>query len=441
MAHHRAKTIPAVQIAPLPDLRQVVNGRGVRQDAPLHRLETGSPVMTQLHLPTLLVATAIQFTGLALVSLPAWRANAIRPGLGRWSSGTMLIAIGSGLFSQRAPNNGLLTIVAANALILGGTELVHVAVRLLYGMPHRPLWRQAVPLVAWLALTLLWALDSSPGATATGNYRVLAFSLGFMYSTGGIARALYVSAPRPWSLGAWYVMSAVAIPFGLHFLRFVEALNHPQPSDPILGSSSAPALFTAISAAGVLVTYGFVLLLNEQLQADLEAANARLRVDAGTDPLTGLANRRRLHELAQVELTRARRYGWPVVVLMLDIDHFKRINDQFGHPAGDAVLRELAAMCQRELRSHDLAARIGGEEFAVVLPHSDVGDGENIANRLLHHMSNARIEAILGEPVTISIGLAEVEPTETDIQPALLRADQALYRAKAAGRNRAVRWW
>ena len=173
----------------------------------------------------------------------------------------------------------------------------------------------------------------------------------------------------------------------------------------------------------------------------LDEARASLQQAAHYDPLTDLHNRRAFNQAFAEILERHAQQGRSLGVMFLDIDHFKRINDQFGHPAGDAVLRELAAMCQRELRSHDLAARIGGEEFAVVLPHSDVGDGENIANRLLHHMSNARIEAILGEPVTISIGLAEVEPTETDIQPALLRADQALYRAKAAGRNRAVRWW
>ena len=121
---------------------------------------------------------------------------------------------------------------------------------------------------------------------------------------------------------------------------------------------------------------------------------------------------------------------------MLDLDHFKRVNDLFGHAVGDEVLRTVAAVCQRQLRGHDLVARIGGEEFAILLPHSDLEGAEISARRLLHEIRDTRIEQLDGAFVTVSIGIAALDPRDSSIQAVLERADNALYRAKSAGRDR-----
>ncbi|WP_051203073.1 GGDEF domain-containing protein [Desulfovibrio aminophilus] len=158
---------------------------------------------------------------------------------------------------------------------------------------------------------------------------------------------------------------------------------------------------------------------------------------ASTDPLTGLANRSRFFEEAAREIGRARRNGHSLAVLMVDIDYFKRINDTCGHDVGDAALRAFAGLCGGLLRGQDLAARLGGEEFGLLLPETDGEGGLVLAERLRAGVEGMRLEGLAG-PMTISVGVAEVLPGEEGVDAALSRADHALYEAKRAGRNRAV---
>ncbi len=164
---------------------------------------------------------------------------------------------------------------------------------------------------------------------------------------------------------------------------------------------------------------------------------AHLQWLASTDPLTGLANRSRFFEEAAREIGRARRNGHPLAVLMVDIDYFKRINDTCGHDVGDAALRAFAGLCGGLLRGQDLAARLGGEEFGLLLPETDGGGGLVLAERLRAGVEDMRLEGLAG-PMTISVGVSEVLPGEEAVDAALSRADHALYEAKRAGRNRAV---
>ncbi len=173
-----------------------------------------------------------------------------------------------------------------------------------------------------------------------------------------------------------------------------------------------------------------------RLQAELEEKNRLLEHISTTDALTGLANRRELDRALEVETKRARRFGTPLVVLMVDIDHFKRVNDTHGHQHGDQVLREVAHLLMGRMRETDLAARYGGEEFAVVAAITLEGA------RQLSETYRAEVEAIAvprengdATNVTVSIGFALAEGDEEDSQQLLRRADAALYRAKLAGRN------
>lgn len=161
---------------------------------------------------------------------------------------------------------------------------------------------------------------------------------------------------------------------------------------------------------------------------------------ATTDPLTGITNRRQFIERAEEELTRAARYGNRVSLGILDIDHFKRINDAGGHDAGDAVLRALAAECRDQLRASDFVARLGGDEFAIVLLHTTLDDAVMTLDRLREALARLLVQTSTGAfPFTISIGVTETREGEADLDKVLKRADQALYRAKSAGRNRVVR--
>jgi two-component system cell cycle response regulator len=172
---------------------------------------------------------------------------------------------------------------------------------------------------------------------------------------------------------------------------------------------------------------------------------ARLVRSGLTDFLTGFHNRRYLHARLCEELARAQRNHQPIACLMIDVDHFKRINDEYGHLAGDAVLREVAQRIDDEMRLSDTGARFGGDEFAIVLPHGTLADGGKVATRVLEAV---RSEAIVvrgqrSETVTLSIGVASACPDSqgsrdfSELAEKLIsEADAALYRAKSAGRNR-----
>jgi diguanylate cyclase (GGDEF)-like protein/PAS domain S-box-containing protein len=164
---------------------------------------------------------------------------------------------------------------------------------------------------------------------------------------------------------------------------------------------------------------------------------ANLQKLAGTDPLTGLANRARFSALAADEIRRAQRYGRPLAVVMLDIDYFKGINDTYGHGVGDMALQAFAGLCRGMVREPDLVARLGGEEFALLLPETDRAGGLALAERLRAAVAAMRL-AELPLAMTVSAGVADVGPGEDAVDAALARADEALYEAKRAGRNRSV---
>lgn len=169
----------------------------------------------------------------------------------------------------------------------------------------------------------------------------------------------------------------------------------------------------------------------------LRAAHGHLSALAATDGLTGLLNHRAFRERLGVELRRALHSGHPLSLLFLDVDHFKPINDTFGHPAGDEVLRALAPLLTAGVRPCDIVARYGGEEFAVVLSDTGRHGAEVVGERL--RVSIARHPWTL-RPLTVSIGAATTDHTVVDANDLLARADRALYVGKQTGRNRYVAW-
>ena len=180
---------------------------------------------------------------------------------------------------------------------------------------------------------------------------------------------------------------------------------------------------------------GMILALREKrrLEEQLHEVNQILEKQAATDTLTGLFNRLKLGSLLDSEITRAHRYATPLAVILLDIDHFKRINDIRGHQAGDDVLRELAQRLVSSLRACDAVARWGGEEFLIMLPNSPLQAGRECAEKLRAAIADFPFAAM--PRVTASLGVAERQ--KNDQRETLIgRADQALYRAKDKGRNR-----
>jgi diguanylate cyclase (GGDEF)-like protein len=186
---------------------------------------------------------------------------------------------------------------------------------------------------------------------------------------------------------------------------------------------------------------------NQQLVAlagQLDEANKELMLLSVTDGLTRAYNHRHFQERLNGEFSRARRYGEPLSCIMIDIDHFKRVNDRYGHPAGDRVLVRLVDLLKEEIRSGDLVARYGGEEFVLLLPNTDAGSARHMAERVRERVEQEGLSLQGADPlpVTVSLGVADYRPGgegPIDTSEKLLRAaDAALYRAKADGRNRVM---
>ncbi len=248
-------------------------------------------------------------------------------------------------------------------------------------------------------------------------------------------RRLIARLPKGRVRGRWYVMLAFVLLFLLGYLGYALAFwnRHERPIDllvPVIFLLGA--CFVALNAILSLQTVEALLRLSL-----LEKENI-------ADPLTGVYNRRYLDRRLNEEVSRARRHGLPLTVLMLDIDHFKRINDDHGHQAGDQVLAQFADLTKRQLREPDLVARYGGEEFLVIAPQTTRHDALNLAERL-----RARIEsntftvtnmAAQGERleirVTCSIGVAGLSDEIVRADMLVHCADKNMYHAKHAGRNR-----
>ncbi len=175
-----------------------------------------------------------------------------------------------------------------------------------------------------------------------------------------------------------------------------------------------------------------------QLNGELEKANQELEQLAAYDALSGLLNRRTLFDRISVEIERATRTNASLTGLMVDIDRFKSINDNYGHPCGDLVIREIGVKLQNRLRKYDFAGRYGGEEFFVLLSNSTEVQAERIGDRFRREMAETRFTCNGGSfSVTLSIGVARFRDSDTQ-ESWIEHADQALYRAKEAGRNRVV---
>ena len=204
----------------------------------------------------------------------------------------------------------------------------------------------------------------------------------------------------------------------------------------VLGDESPMQELTAdeIFMIQIAAAHGATTVANAQMYAHMERM-------ATTDALTGLINRRRLMELADESLARADRFGRKVSLLLIDADHFKRVNDTYGHAVGDVVLRQIAQLLRREARRVDVVSRLGGEEFVLLADETDVAGAAILAERIRARIGGETIRGSFGEiAVTVSVGTSTWPENAASKEQLLERADQALYEAKRAGRNRVEQW-
>ena len=345
----------------------------------------------------------------------------LSPSIRLWTLGVLGQATAWILFGLRDQIPDWLSIVGANALLsLAFAQQVH-AVRLFGGLPVR--MAVYAPAVAVLLDEIVFTY-AVPGMrlrllTATPLFclQMIQGGMSLVASAAVSRRSGRLTAAAFFALAA--VLAARVIYEGLR----TDALH-----SAFWDSPMQTLVFSFASLFVVVATLGFVLMCSDQLHQELER-------QAMLDPLTGISNRRTLDVLAVQALASAQRHGRPLALLLVDADHFKRINDDCGHAAGDEVLRLLAATLKRGLRNEDLLGRLGGEEFVVVLPESDTQDALASAERLRRAVEELEF-AVGGHPVPlrISIGVATMRAGD-DFATLLRRADTAMYAAKHAGRN------
>ncbi len=389
-----------------------------------------------LHVPSLLAFGSVQLLLLLAVSLPVWRTS----GFGRSgfiASIGVLLAFGAlPLMALRSVLPDFVTFALANSMMLIGMQLVYQIGYSLFGLADLPRWDRTLAFAAVVTVCVMTLLNPDPGAVWFAKLRVLVCAVPMGLTAACWLVRLRRSAPRPWTLGTRYLVVAGGIAATIHGLRAIAfTFSTNGPIDPLKSPIAIIAILGLLSSS-LLTAFGFILHMESTARDRLRRANDELSKVAFTDTLTGLGNRRQLEVAALQELPRALDHGWPVTLMLLDVDHFKRVNDRWGHGAGDVVLREVASACRVGLRNHDVLVRWGGEEFALMLPQCTLENAEKVARRILQGLRATAIPAIDGTNVTVSIGIATVNVAALDLTAALIQADAALYRAKQGGRDR-----
>ena len=380
-----------------------------------------------LHLPTLLytcIAALVLSAG--LMTLFGSKLKTYR-GFWHWTSAQWLLALGLFLQIQHRDQPWLLPV--STLLLLQGPITVLVGLRRFYSRHgiDVPVIADALVLglacMAWLAAWVGFGRE---------RHSVVAFMVGMMvlhfYAAALISRLReFKGSVALQSLAILEVM--VASLLGLRLGWSITSGGDSLGSDNVLLATS---LLSVIP--GLLMVYLGPLMSWERTEHALRAKHQKLRFLADMDVLTRVPNRRRFHELAALSVAASR--PGASVVMMLDIDHFKHINDRYGHACGDEALRQVAHCVRKTLREQDVAGRLGGDEFSLVLPDTEANDAITLAGRIVTLLNERQAESIQPR-VSLSFGVVQMNPNES-LDAALRRADQALYEAKRQGRSRAV---
>ena len=374
---------------------------------------------------SLILTDALMMLGL-LVAVHGQAGNGRRDGMEKWAAALFLETLVWIVGDSRGTFSDVITIVLANGLKAASHAMVLAA---LYEFQQRRAsnWQYFAPVAATLVMAFILVDDI--------RARFIWGSLIFIFQLLLIARALLsdqaARTGRAWRL----LLVGVVILMLVMGLRAQVALTgHSEFAQATNGLAPQPVqiiTFIAIMAASLLGSIGFVLMVKERSDRDIMQL-------AMTDCLTQIPNRRALMERAEQAL--ARRSGAPLALMMIDVDHFKLINDIHGHPTGDEVLSKVADLLSERLRGYDLLGRYGGEEFCAVAPDTDMAGALKLAESLRESIASTSFDTKKGKlPVTVSIGIS-ICPVNAarELKELLAEADVALYTAKQTGRNKVV---
>lgn len=382
--------------------------------------------MISLHAPTLsaMLTAVTGMTGLLL--LISWLQNRGVRALLWWSCSNFAGGLGTALYVMRGVAPEMLTVVLANALIILAFSAAWAGFRLFCNRPLYPLAAFGPPL--GVALLYQWApfYDSMQWRIGVVSVLPAAYSTAIAVDLWRLRGERLVS--RYPAIG-WALLHAAFFGARAPIAFFVQT-----PPSEIITLSPWFSVVTFEALLNV-IAMGFL-----QIAMIRERAENYQRAAARTDLLTGAPNRRALMNDGERILAQAEEAGQPVCCLLMDIDHFKTINDRFGHAGGDAALIGVAAAMREHLRAGDMFARLGGEEFACLLPNTSVAVGTMVAEGLRARIAGLKLDAVDRDlRISISVGVAcapNAGGASVSLDALLREADRNLYEAKAAGRNR-----
>lgn len=346
-------------------------------------------------------------------------------GIGYWAIGALMIAsgvLGAFLLSGTLPSAPL---VMANIVIVAGFIVTWWGIDAFFG--RRPGYRFGFALLAVSAATIIYFV-----ATGNSRDRVL-FLIGVFALMSGLRLYSMLREVNPGTRFSQIMISLALGAQGIYYLVLATAVfSLPPVEKPLAQIPIYGWLFLIPMLLSIVVVFGIVLLVNQTIAM-------RLQELARRDALTGALTRSALEDVAADELARSRRHGLPLSLLLLDIDHFKMVNDQHGHAAGDAALRQFAAAVRRCLRREDVFGRLGGEEFCALLPSTAVAGAAQLAERIRQSVANLAVEAG-GHRLSlkVSIGVASLGEHGGSWDELVNQADRAMYAAKRGGRNRVI---
>ncbi|CAD5107522.1 GGDEF domain-containing protein [Zestomonas carbonaria] len=372
----------------------------------------------QLNVQTLVVVDIYVLMLVGLLMLHAWRRGRREATLGYLAAALLLGGLGTLLGSLRNLGIDWLPILVGNVVLHVSAALSWVALRVFAG--RRVHWPEVAAGGALWALLCLW-----PTFYESQALRIQVYSLIAVTYTGLGAFELWRSR-RQLEVDVRPALVLLLGHAGFYCARAV--LDHDMPFDMV---STGSSFFSLLVLETMLFSIGiaFVTLAMVKERAELRYKSAAMR-----DPLTGIGNRRAFIDAAERLLADCVRLRRPAVLLLCDLDHFKRLNDHFGHAAGDQALADFGRILASRTRQQDICARIGGEEFVCLLAEADHGVALALAERIRQEF--AELPFATGGQLSVSIGIATAEQAGYDLTRLLSLADQALYAAKAAGRNR-----
>jgi diguanylate cyclase (GGDEF)-like protein len=340
------------------------------------------------------------------------------PGTGSFALGFSFGFLGCALTVVRDTIPSFVFVVVEHFLVFSAFVLFYRGILLFFRSPRTIhfLWT-----LVCVALLLLMYFSTADDRVAP---RIVIVSLVLLLVRGLIAVELFRQAGQRSILNVFAVLMAVYTLFGA--ARCMVTLRHGPPYDLMQTSRlQTPSLVVNLLFICIMGLF-FLLMLSSELVAIVEAQSLH-------DHVSGALNRRGIDQRLALELVRAERNGYQLAIALIDIDHFKQINDTAGHAAGDAALKQVVGVITSRLRSYDFFGRFGGDEFLLVLPQTSCDDAVRIAERIEHAL-NGLVVSRFALPITLSIGLTMATPGESAVSM-LDRADAALYKAKRAGRN------